>query len=136
MEYQIQFSNDATKSDLTIFSAFKSDKKTILIKHWDKSFKDLFENLKSSKQFKGNKSEDFLFNSTDGMSILAWGLGEKTKITKEILRKEFSKIFSKTKNSSSETSIYLNHFNGKLEISDLISLFIESIELTNYKFDK
>ena len=141
MDYKLHFAaKNHTPSQLIIHSAFckmNKDKCEPVLSHWDKDCKDSFKKLKNSKVFKGTVGEHFYFSLEDGTTVLAVGLGEKTKLESEILRKEYAKILKTVKAKYSDISVQLDSFTGsKIKTEDSLIILVEAFGLTNYQFNK
>ena len=95
MKYKLSTNvSEATKGDLLVLTATSKDGKASFGSHWNKNTKEALLSLKSGKSFKGEKGESVLFNNQDGTEFLALGLGEKSKLNSESLRKEMAKLFA------------------------------------------
>ena len=142
MEYKLHLkSKEHTASQLVVHAAFckkKNEKEmTPVFSGWDKHCKDSFMNLKNSDIFKGTTGDSFFFSLEDGTTVLALGLGEKTKLTHETVRKEFAKLYKSIKGKYKDVSIQLDTFTGsKVKVDDAAYLLTEAFELTSYHFNQ
>ncbi len=101
---------------------------------WPKELKETFSSLKNSDSFKGSTGSKFNFNY-EGADVLVLGLGEKAKLDKESLRKEFAKLY-KDASKYKKVSIQFDSlvFKGKKE--ETLEMLAETFEMTAYKYDQ
>lgn len=101
---------------------------------------DVQENLdflKAGKAFKGNKDESVSFDAENGEKVLVWGLGDKTKLTDEDLRKAISKAFKEAKSFKASTiGIDMDSLPVMTDIKKTFQIVHEAIGMTEYSFDK
>ncbi|MFZ8933801.1 MAG: leucyl aminopeptidase [Bacteriovoracaceae bacterium] len=140
MEYKLHLgAKSHTPSQLIIHSAFckKNEKETVpVLSGWDKGCKDAFHKLKNSDIFKGTLGDTFFFSLEDGTTVLALGLGEKTKLTSETVRKEYAKLYKSIKGKYTDVSVQLDTFTGsKVKVEDSLYLLVEAFGLASYSFD-
>ena len=147
MEMNLNFNaKEHTAAQLVVISGFskKADKKgkkkgedlELVNSHWSKDYKEAFSSLKNSGFFKGSKGDSFYFSLEDGTTVMALGLGEKSKLSKECLRREMSKLFKASKNKYEDMSINMDHFLVKGSLENTTFIIEEAFGLTNYAFDK
>ena len=117
-----------------IYSRMNKEKNEIVLTGLSKEIKESFLSLRSSNRFKGEKDTAMKFNFK-GCDVLFIGLGEKSKVTSESLRKDFSKLYKKI-SSYEKVSINLDSFSLKGKKDITLKILVESFELTKYKFDK
>lgn len=128
-------STEKTKKTTTKKAASKKETEaTILTPHWSKEIKDAFSSVKNSSKFKASKGELFSFTH-NGHAILVLGLGEKSKLTSEELRKEFAKLF-KSISTHTKVALQLDTLLGNQEAEATVQILVEAFGLTNYKFSK
>jgi leucyl aminopeptidase len=110
---------------------------SISVDHWaDKSLKEEFQNLKAAKNFKAAKDEILSFTGAMGEAVCVVGLGDKTKLTHEDLRKMTAKIFKSVKSSKYSTIAFdVPGFNAFRDETVTASLIAEAIYLCDYSFD-
>ena len=93
--------------ELIVISAFsktvttkKGKKETtetqLVNSHWHKDCRDHFNELKSSSHFKGTKGDTYYMDLPNGDQVMVLGLGEKSKLTFECVRREFAKVAKAT----------------------------------------
>src|SRR3989344_6677485 len=76
---------------------------SVSIDHWsDKGLKEEYDNLKATKNYKAAKDETLSFTGATGESVWVIGLGDKSKITAEDIRKSVAKAFKAAKASKFE----------------------------------
>jgi len=144
MEFSLNFNKKEFSSDeVIITTAFcktekvgNKEKPKLVNSHWSKEMKEAFSKIKVSEAFTGTKGKMFAFNMPDGSEIFAYGMGEKSKVTFESLRRLGANICTKTSHFYSHVSIDLDGFIIKAKIEESLSALIEGFELANYKFDK
>jgi leucyl aminopeptidase len=136
-------------ADLKILSAYqkstatkatpktKPQGPTLSIDHWsDKGLKEEFNNLKAAKNFKGAKDETLSFTGATGETVWVVGLGEKSKVKAEDLRKITAKMFKNAKGGKYATVAFdtagFNVGIGEVETAQIIA---EAIYLSNYSFE-
>ncbi len=140
-------------SELQILSAFqeassvkpkgrgkgKADQATtVSIDHWSyKGLKEEFYNLKASKNFKAGKDETLFFTGVTGETVWVIGMGERSKVTAEDIRKSTGKIF---KNASagkfSSIAFDVPSFNVVNDEVESTKLIAEAVYMSAYTFDK
>lgn len=96
------------------------------------------ENLKKEELFKADKGEVSLsFVDLDGTlkKVLYLGLGKVNELKAEAVRIAFSKALKKIKElKGSKVAIEVSHLTEQSQV--IIPAMVESLNLTNYKFDK
>ena len=111
---------------------------SISVDHWsDKSLKEEFQNLKSLKNYKAGKDETLAFTGATGETVWVIGLGDKSKFTAEDIRKSVAKIFKNAKTNKISTIAFdVPGFNTVRDEVETTRLIAESIEMSDYAFDK
>lgn len=136
-------------AEVKILSAFQKTK-TIKVKgksttesvvsvdHWaDKSLQEEFHQLKAVKSFKAAKDETITFSGPMGETVKVIGLGDKTKVKAEDIRKTSARFFKSVKSEKNSTvSIDLSSFDFLRDTARLAGLMAEAIGMANYTFDK
>lgn len=84
--------------------------------------------------FSGKVGQKYYFNLPDGTNILLWGLGEESKISKEIVRKEGAKIIKEIKALYQEVYFDLDSFCPHIDES--FGCFLEGMLLAHHSFDR
>lgn len=140
MEFVLNFNaKDSSSEILSIVPCFtkeKDDKFSPVLSALDKDSKKIFDSLKSSSNFLGKSGQTFSFYTKNGSTVLLVGLGEKSKVTFEIIRREFAKVTKSIQANFKEASIDLDALTIKSKKEETLSALVEAIELSLYKFDK
>ncbi len=103
---------------------------------WTTELVTLFKKSVQSEYFKSDLGETLSLNLEDGKVAIILGLGEKSKLTVEQLRKQISQLYKSIHNKFSSASIMIDGFllNGKSEES--LNGILEGLLLSNYAFDR
>ena len=111
---------------------------SVSIDHWsDKGLKEEFNNLKSVKNFKAGKDETLSFTGATGETVWVIGLGEKTKVTAEDIRKSAAKIYKNAKGAKFATVAFdVPGFNVVHDETETVQLISEAIYMSDYSFEK
>ena len=125
---------------LKIFGAYEKtqgDTKKALLPWSDKDLAKEFLSITDSETFTGTSGSTFFFTSSFGESIYIVGLGDKSKLKSEGLRKAIATAY-KDISSKKYTSVALDavSFNCLGKLTDSVVVINESVSLTAYKFDK
>lgn len=140
MNIQLKFNASAHSSDelviLPSFSKGKGDKATLVDSDWTKELRSTFKTIKSASTFKGAKGSSFQFTTTEGLSVLIIGLGEKSDYDYEALRRATAGIVKKISGSNEKASIMIDGFVVKNKIEESMQAFAEAFYMTTYNFDK
>ena len=103
------------------------------------SNKDLFKefsNLKASENFKATNGSSLSFTSADGATNIVLGLGEKTKVKAEGIRRAAAAAYKSVAGKRFSTvAIDVASFNAVNKVLDTASLMNEAIKLTAYDFN-
>ncbi len=134
----------AVETDILVLTAFnkkdsskkENDHSILMISHWPKYLQETFKALKQSSNYKGNLSEALSFTHPCGIKVLCWGLGDKSAVTFENLRKEMAKIFRSISADYNHANIDLDGFVIKSDLTKSAYSLTESLGLTDYGFDK
>lgn len=111
---------------------------SVSVDHWDdKSLVEEFKNLRSLKNFKAGKDEVLSFTGPMGEVVKVVGLGDRTKYKAEDLRRTTARIFKALRAEKHATiSFDLKGFDVLRDTALSAGLIAESVELSNYVFDK
>jgi len=130
-----------SKAEVIVVSAFtkketkgKKEESKLINTHWSKDLKASFEALNSAAGFKGAKGSTYSFTH-EGVDVLAIGLGEKTKLTSEDLRKELAKTY-KAISKYKSAALQIDGFVYKSKKEESLAILGEAFGMTNYSFDK
>jgi leucyl aminopeptidase len=144
--------NQFLGADLKILTAFQkssTDKptakakavataSTVSVDHWsDKGLKEEFNNLKALKNYKAAKDETLSFTGVTGETVWVVGLGDKTKVVAEDIRKSVAKLYKSAKSGKfSSIAFDVPGFNTVRDEALTAQLISESIQMSDYVFDK
>lgn len=135
MKYTLSFANNGEMaSPYTVIGAFSRDEAPI-ISAWPKDIKSAFSNNQLSADFKAAAGSSFVFDSPMGR-VLCLGLGDKKKYNAESVRKVGSTIINSLKSKAEKVAINLDTFALKSNLELTAALFVESMEMTAYAFDR
>jgi len=132
MKVSLKSKSQSSKKSLQLVPAYSNGKKVQL----DVSDKIENKKLTSSNflaEYKAKLGEN-LYVNTDEHRYLILGLGEQKKIESEKLRRSFSKSIKSIK--SEDIEIDFDGFSKKLGVDKTLDIFLESLYLSNYTFNK
>lgn len=110
---------------------------SVSIDHWsDKGLKEEFQNLKTLKNYKASKDETLSFTGATGETVWVVGLGDKTKVTPEDLRKSVAKLYKSAKGKFATIAFDVPGFNVVRDEAHTCQLIAEPIYMSDYSFDK
>lgn len=112
----------------------KKEETTVALTGWPKELKASFESMNSSVDFTGAKGSTYSFNHY-GSDVLVVGLGDKTKVTTEDIRKELAKAY-KAVSKYKTVALAFDTFTFKSKHEESLAIVVEAFEMTAYKFDK
>jgi leucyl aminopeptidase len=112
------------------------ESKAIANTHWSKELKSTFESIKTSEDFTGSLGSTYVFHLENGTSVLAYGLGEKSKLDFEALRNQAAKIMKTLRAAHTEVAMQLDGFVIKNKYEESLNAIVEGLSLTDYKFDR
>lgn len=127
---------------LKVFGAFeKADKdgknKKAVLSWSDKDLVKAFGYIKDTGDFTGSVGSSFTFTAPDCTTVLVVGLGNKTKLKSEGLRKAIAKAYKAIAAKTFKTvAIDVASFNCLGNITNSTVVINEAINLTAYNFDK
>ena len=142
MQIELAFGKSSFESDLILLPAYskaaagKGKEATLVISHWPKDYQDIFKAVKGSADFKGDKGDTFSFIDMEGTRVIALGMGEKSKVKAETLRRETAKIFKAVFMKTDSLMLCLDAFNCLKGVDKTASVITESLLLSAYSFDK
>lgn len=103
--------------------------------HWPKELQEKFNKLKIAKDFKGEAGETLSLTMENGSVALIWGLGDKSKMTREGLRKTTANLYKAISGKYAEATIFVDGFLGK-DKEESLKAMTEALLLTEYVFDR
>lgn len=156
MKMSLSFATDKKSTELNIFSCFNKTveakatkatkttakkteakaEKTLDNGHWPEELTESFEHSVASKHFKGDVGETFTVTLVNGQSALIIGLGNKSKLTKEILRRQIANAYKAISNKFEDATLHLEGFLIKGHEAASVTAIAESIHMTSYVFDR
>ena len=128
------------KASLKVVGAYeksKDDKKSAVLSWSDKDLVKAFGFIKDNGDFTGAAGSSFTFTAPDCTTVMVIGLGDKTKLKSEGLRKAIAKTYkSFACKKFKSVTIDAASFNCINKIANAAAIIKESIDLTDYNFDK
>ena len=131
-----QTSKTTTKKSAKVEAAPTKSEKVLSHSHWSEDITEAFEHSVASKHFKGDCGEMFSVTLTSGATALVIGLGDKTKLTKEIVRKQIATAYKAVSNKYEDATIHIDGFFVKGHAEETISAMVESLLMSSYTFDR
>lgn len=129
-----------SSANVIVVSAFqkkvakgKKEETQLVNTHWSKELKESFSAVNSSVDFKGGKGETYSF-AHEGTDVLVVGLGEKTQLDSETLRKELAKTY-KAISKYTKVAVQFDGFVYKSKKEESLHILAEAFGMTSYKFD-
>jgi leucyl aminopeptidase len=137
MKIELNSTNKAqVTSELIILPAFSKGKKDINLDHWSASDRKLFAKVKSSTYFTAKNEQTFFFNRSNGVTVMALGLGEKKDFTAEALRKSLATAINQLKANNKQIEIEMNDFLVADSEQKFFKAALEAIVMTDYSFNE
>ncbi|MDD4973616.1 MAG: leucyl aminopeptidase family protein [Bacteriovorax sp.] len=150
MKINLSFEANQSSTELHIFSCFnktqevKASKKVAAKKaekvlnhtHWSKELTESFEHSVASKHYKGDCGELFSITMMSGATALIVGLGDKTKLTKEILRRQIASTYKAISGKYEDATLHLDGFMVHGHAEESITAMIEALHMAAYTFDR
>jgi leucyl aminopeptidase len=129
------------KAGLKVFGAFeridKDGKKKAVLSWSDKDLSTAFGFIKDNGDFTGSADTSFTFTGPDCTTVLVIGLGNKTKLKAEGLRKAIAKTYKAIAAKKFKTvTLDVVSFNCLGNITNSTVIINEAINLTAYNYDK
>lgn len=135
MKIELNSSNKAqAASELVILPAFSKGKKGTDLDHWSANDKKLFAKVKSSAHFTAKAEQTFFFNRSNGVTVMALGLGDKKKLSAETVRKSVATAVNQLKGSNKQIEFEINHFLVEGSKDKYLQAVLEAIYMTSYSF--
>lgn len=131
------------KAEMLLMSAFyhidakkKDSKGKLENAHWPLEIRNAFNKTKSSTYFEGKKGEHFTLHLTTGETVYIIGMGEKEKMTAEILRREMARTIKYACSRTAELTIMLDEFVLGIDLEKSAYIICEALEMAVYDFSK
>ena len=143
MEFKLNFNaKNHSDCEVVVFAGFskteKSGKKSetkLVNSHWPKEVSAAFTSFKASRNFNGSNGDTLVFPLDSGHIGVAFGLGDKSKLTLECSRKAIAKLFKELVDHHEEVAVNLDSFIVKGNLEDSLTAMIESFLMTEYRYD-
>lgn len=135
MKIELSFTPNQSTTELQIHSCFKGDK-ALSHSHWPADIKEGFYHSVASKHFRGEFGEIFKFTLLNGQTAMVVGLGEKSKLTKEILRKKIATVYKAISSKYENATLHLDGFTVSGHAEESIRALAEAIYMAAYTFDR
>ena len=110
--------------------------KVLAHSHWPEELLEAFEHSVASKHYKGEMGEMFSLTLVSGASAIIVGLGDKTKLTKEIVRRQMAHAYKAISNKFVDATLHIDGFLVKGHAEETITAMVESLRMTSYAFDR
>ena len=154
MKLNLSFQQNLSTTELHVFSCFNKTQETkapakkskaaaepktgkvLVNSHWPSELTEAFEHAIASKHFKGEAGETFSLTLIGGATALILGLGDKTKVTKELLRRQVATIYKAVSGKYEDATIYLDGFLIKGEVEESLAAMVEALHMASYTFDR
>jgi leucyl aminopeptidase len=139
MDISIQFNvTTASEQEIIVVGAFqkkttkgKKEEKSAITSTWPTEYQITYKELNTGHHFDGSAGQSYSFDF-DGQRILAIGLGEKSKLNDEGLRKAIANMLKSQHKTVSSIGINLDTMLVKGGLDRTAYLVTESLVLTNY----
>ncbi|MFT6069596.1 MAG: leucyl aminopeptidase [Bacteriovoracaceae bacterium] len=143
MEFHLNFNaKNHSESEVAVFAGFskveekgKKKENKLVNGHWPKEVKEAFNKFKASTTFSGQNGQSLAFPLENGDTALAYGLGEKSKLSLESLRKSVSNLHKTVAESHKEISINLDSFLVKSKLEESLTAIVEALLMTEYRYE-
>ena len=155
MKITLNFAPSKTSTELNIYSCFNKtqEAKTVAAKstkttkkapaskvlvhtHWPEEVSEAFAHAVASKHYKAEAGETFTLTLVNGQSAIILGLGDKSKVTKEVLRRQVANIYKAISGKYEDATLHLDGFLIKGELEESLGAIVESLHMTSYVFDR
>jgi len=122
-------------------SKIKKDKKgekenALIFEKWPLNFVESYKALKHTSENKGAVGESTLINLANGSSLQVIGLGKKSELKAETIRKELARNFKKIQSMFKKVTWHVDSFIGDLSLEETLSAGLEGLYLSSYQFTK
>ena len=150
MKINLSFEAKQSSTELHIYSCFNKvqetkkgkkgteskSEKVLSHSHWPSELKETFDHAVATKHFKAEPGEMINLTLMNGTAAIIVGLGDKSKLTKEILRRKIAHIYKTISNKFEDATLHLDGFLIKGHADQAISAIVESLYMTAYTFDR
>ena len=114
----------------------KKAEKVLFHSHWPEELVESFEHSVASKHYKAERGEMFSITMLSGATALIMGLGDKSKVTKEILRRKIAATYKAVSGKYEDATIHIDGFLIKGHAEESITAMLEALHMTAYTFDR
>ena len=115
--------------------ASKSEK-VLVNSHWPEEVAEAFSHAVASKHYKGDVGETFALTLVNGQSAIILGLGDKSKVTKEVIRRQVAHIYKAVSGRYEDATLHVDGFLIKGDLEGSLGAIVESLHMTAYVFDR
>jgi leucyl aminopeptidase len=152
MKLTLNFEPNRSSTELQIFAGFnktqekatskkvasksQDSEKELVTSHWTQELKEAFSHAVASKHFKGEVGETFSLTLINGQSAIILGLGDKNKLTAEVLRKQIATLYKGISQKFEDATFHLDGFFIKGDHLATLKAILESLHLVSYTFDR
>ncbi len=135
LDFELKHWNE---SNAKVLGAFQKKDGSGISASWDhKELLSEMHSIKSAKSFKAGAGSLFQFTSTNGDNIIVVGMGEKTKVKAEGIRRAIAHGFKAVQGNKFDSVVFdVASFNAVNKMAETLSLVNESIKLSAYNFSK
>lgn len=137
IDFNVESFNKASLKIVGAYEKKSGDSKSAALSWSDKNLAKAFGSIKDNGDFTGASGSSFTFTAPDCTTVLVIGLGEKSKLKSEGLRKAVAKTF-KAVSAKKYKSVTIDaaSFNCVNKIATATAIIKEALELTSYDFNK
>ena len=114
----------------------KDDKKKLSLGHLPKEVQSAFADFPAKDHFEGGNGETVIIPLNNKNAVILIGMGDKTKVNPEKIRKTFANFYKDASQKYKEVAIWFDTFLTKGKSEATLKALSESIGMTNYRFDK
>ena len=132
---EVKTTKKATEKAIERATAKKSDK-VLSHSHWSEELTESFAHSVASKHYKADCGEMFSITMMSGATALIVGLGDKSKLTKEILRKQIATTYKAVSGKYEDATIHLDGFLISGHAEESLTAMVESLHMASYTFDR
>jgi leucyl aminopeptidase len=141
MKINLSFGTKQSSTELHIFSCYKNmeAKKSKIIldyAHWSKELTESFGHAIASKHYKADCGELFSLTMKNGSTAVILGLGDKSKLSKEILRKQIATTYKAVSSKYESATLHLDGFLIEEHSEQSVNAIAEALYMTAYSFDR
>ena len=148
MKIQLSFEAKQSGTEVHVFSCFNkmsenkiskketNSQKVLVHSHWPADLKEAFDHSVASKHFQADAGEMFHLTLISGASAIIVGLGDKSKVTTEMIRRKIAKTYKGICTKYEDATIHLDGFLVKGDHAETLTALVEALHMSAYAFDK